>query len=110
QFNLVAQAKRQAGSTFKMFVLTAAVDEGINPASTYYVSGPFHYQPDPYSPAWNVSTYDHTYLGSTSIVNATLHSDNTLFAQPTLDVGPRKVAAMAYRLGVRSPLPPVAGA
>src|SRR5207253_9369141 len=53
---------------------------------------------------WNVSTYDHTYLGSTSIVNATLHSDNTVFAQLTLDVGPRKVAAMAYRLGVRSPL------
>ena len=110
QFNLVAQAKRQAGSTFKMFVLAAAVDEGINPETTYYVSGPFHYQPDPYSPAWNVSTYDHTYLGSTSIVNATLHSDNTVFAQLTLDVGPKKVAEMAYRLGVRSPLTTKAGA
>jgi penicillin-binding protein 1A len=104
QFNLVAQAKRQAGSTFKMFVLAAAVDEGIDPESTYYVSGPFHYQPDPYSPAWNVSTYDHTYLGSTSIANATLHSDNTVYAQLTLDVGPKKVAEMAHRLGVRSPL------
>ena len=110
QFNLVAQAKRQAGSTFKMFVLAAAVDEGINPATTYYVSGPFHYQPDPYSPAWNVSTYDHTYLGSTSIVNATLHSDNTVFAQLTLDVGPKKVAEMAHRLGVRSPLTTKEGA
>jgi penicillin-binding protein 1A len=110
QFNLVAQAKRQAGSTFKMFVLTAAVNEGINPATTYYVSGPFHYQPDPYSPAWDVSTYDHTYLGSTSIVNATLHSDNTVFAQLTLDVGPKKVAEMAHRLGVRSPLTTKEGA
>ena len=26
QFNLVAQARRQPGSTFKTFVLTAAVD------------------------------------------------------------------------------------
>jgi len=104
QFNLVAQAKRQAGSTFKMFVLATAVDEGIDPASTYYVSEPFHYQPDPYSPAWDVSTYDHTYLGSTSIENATLHSDNTVFAKLTLDLGPQKVAQMAYRLGVRSPL------
>ena len=110
QFNLVAQAKRQAGSTFKMFVLTAAVDEGINPETTYYVSGPFHYQPDPYSPAWNVSTYDHTYLGSTSIANATLHSDNTVYAQLTLDVGPKKVAEMAHRLGVRSPLTTKEGA
>jgi penicillin-binding protein 1A len=104
QFNLVAQAKRQAGSTFKMFVLAAAVNEGINPQTTYYVSAPFHYQPDPYSPAWNVTTYDHTYLGSTSIENATLHSDNTVYAQLTLDVGPAKVAAMAHLLGVRSPL------
>jgi penicillin-binding protein 1A len=110
QFNLVAQAKRQAGSTFKMFVLAAAVDQGIDPATTYYVSGPFHYQPDPYSPAWNVSTYDHTYLGSTSIANATIHSDNTVYAQLTLDVGPKKVAEMAHRLGVRSSLTTKEGA
>ena len=31
QFNLVAQARRQAGSTFKTFVLTTAVNQGINP-------------------------------------------------------------------------------
>lgn len=110
EFNLVAQAKRQAGSTFKMFVLAAAVDEGIDPATTYYVSAPFHYQPDPYSPAWDVTTYDHTYLGSTSIVNATLHSDNTVYAQLTLDIGPKRVAEMAYRLGVRSPLTTKEGA
>ncbi|MGN6429536.1 MAG: transglycosylase domain-containing protein [Gaiellaceae bacterium] len=110
QFNLVAQAKRQAGSTFKMFVLAAAVNEGINPQTTYYVSAPFHYQPDPLTPAWNVTTYDHTYLGSTSIENATLHSDNTVYAQLTLDVGPAKVASMAHLLGVRSPLTTKEGA
>jgi penicillin-binding protein 1A len=110
QFNLVAQAKRQAGSTFKTFVLAAAVDEGINPETTYYTSGPFHYQPDPYSPAWDVTTYDHTYLGTTSIENATLHSDNTVYAQLTLDVGPEKVAEMAHKLGVRSPLTTKEGA
>ena len=104
QFNLAAQARRQAGSTFKAFVLTAAVNEGINPATTTYVSAPFHYQPDPYTPAWDVTTYDHTYLGGTTIENATLHSDNTVFAQLTLDVGPEKVAEMAHRLGVQSPL------
>jgi penicillin-binding protein 1A len=47
QFNLVAQARRQAGSTFKTFVLTAAVAQGINPSSTTYVSAPSHYQPNP---------------------------------------------------------------
>ena len=35
QFNLVAQARRQPGSTFKTFVLAAAIEEGMNPDSTY---------------------------------------------------------------------------
>ena len=104
QFNLVAQARRQPGSTFKTFVLTAAIAQGMNPDSTYYTSAPFHYQPDPETPAWDVQTYDHTYAGSISVTNATLRSDNTVYAQLTLDVGPDKVAAMAHRLGVQSHL------
>jgi penicillin-binding protein 1A len=104
QFNLASQARRQAGSTFKTFVLAAAVAEGVDPDSTYYSSRPFVYQPDPLSDPWEVSTYSHEYLGSTSIHNATLASDNTVFAQLTLDLGPEKVAEMAHRLGVRSNL------
>jgi penicillin-binding protein 1A len=104
QFNLVAQARRQPGSTFKVFVLTAAIEQGMNPDTTYYTSAPFHYQPDPYTPAWDVQTYDHTYSGSISVHSATLASDNTVYAQLTLDVGPDKVAAMAHRLGIRSHL------
>jgi penicillin-binding protein 1A len=104
QFNLAAQARRQAGSTFKTFVLTAAVYEGVDPDSTYYSSRPFVYQPDPLSEAWEVSTYSNEYLGSVSVSRATLASDNTVFAQLTLDLGPEKVAAMAHKLGVRSNL------
>jgi len=104
QFNLVAQARRQAGSTFKTFVLTTAVLQGIDPETTTYVSAPFHYQPDPYTPAWDVSTYDHTYVGATTIANATLRSDNTVYAQLTLDVGPDKVAETAHRLGITTDL------
>ena len=107
QFNLVAQARRQAGSTFKTFVLTAAVAQGMNPSSTYYTSAPFHYQPDPFTPAWNVSTYDHSYVGPISVASATLRSDNTVYAQLTLDVGPENVAEMAARMGVQTPLMPV---
>ncbi len=104
QFNLVAQARRQPGSTFKTFVLAAAIEQGMNPYSTYYTSAPFYYQPDPSIRAWDVQTYDHTYAGTISVENATLRSDNTVYAQLTLDVGPAKIAAMAHRLGVRSHL------
>jgi penicillin-binding protein 1A len=109
QFNLLSQARRQPGSTFKTFVLTAAVDEGMDPDSTYYVSAPFTYRPDPDGSCedetwWCVKTYDSSYTGWTSVTRATLRSDNTVYAQLTLDVGPGRVAAMATRLGVRTPL------
>ena len=40
QFNF-AQGQRQPGSTFKPFTLAAAIEAGINPATTYYQSAPF---------------------------------------------------------------------
>jgi penicillin-binding protein 1A len=108
QFNLAAQARRQAGSTFKTFVLTEAVEQGANPDTTYYTSAPFFYRPDPIGSCdtnwWCVETYGNDYYGSTSIHSATLRSDNTVYAQLTLDVGPENVADMAHKLGVRSSL------
>jgi penicillin-binding protein 1A len=102
QYNLVSQGRRQPGSTFKTFVLAAAVAEGINPDTTYYTSAPFTCSTGPWCIAqpWHVETYGHTYLGTTSITRGTLSSDNTIYAQLTLDVGPEKVRQMATRLGV----------
>ena len=109
QFNLLSQARRQSGSTFKTFVLAAAVEQGINPETTTYLSAPFFYRPDPNGNCedgtwWCPETYDHSYTGWTTIERATLRSDNTVFAQLTLDVTPEAVAEMATKLGVRSPL------
>jgi penicillin-binding protein 1A len=108
-FNLLSQARRQPGSTFKTFVLTAAVERGINPASTYYVSAPFTYRPVENGNCedgswWCVKTYDSSYVGWTSVERATIRSDNSVYAQLTLDVGPERVAATARKMGVRSPL------
>jgi penicillin-binding protein 1A len=109
QFNLLSQARRQPGSTFKTFVLAAAVERGLDPASTYFVSAPFTYRPGPVGNCedgswWCVKTYDSSYSGWTSVERATLRSDNTVYAQLTLDVGARRVASLARRLGVRTPL------
>jgi penicillin-binding protein 1A len=104
QFNLAAQARRQAGSTFKTFALTAAVARGINPKTTYYTSAPFHYRVPATNETWSVQTYGNSYLGSVDLERATLSSDNTVYAQLTLDVGPARVARMARLLGVRTPL------
>ena len=109
QFNLLSQARRQPGSTFKTFVLTAAVEMGINPDSTYYVSAPFTYKTHPAGNCddgtwWCVHTYANDYYGWSSIRSATLRSDNSIYAQLTLDVKPERVAETARRMGVRSPL------
>jgi penicillin-binding protein 1A len=105
QFNLIADAHRQAGSTFKPFVLAAAIEQGMDPESTYYLSAPLDCSTGPCAvKPWHVETYDHTYKGNTSVASATLSSDNTVYARLTLDIGADKVARMASRLGVRTPL------
>ena len=109
QFNLLSQARRQTGSTFKTFVLAAAVEMGINPDSTYYVSAPFTYKTSAAGSCedgswWCVHTYDNSYSGWSSIRSATTRSDNAVYAQLTLDVTPERVADVARRMGVRSPL------
>jgi penicillin-binding protein 1A len=115
QFNLAAQGRRQAGSAFKTFVLTKAIEEGINPYTTIYLSAPFRWQPDPTCSAaidpncvWDVATYSHSYSGRIPIASATLASDNTVFARLTLDLGPENVAEIAHRMGITTKLEPVA--
>src|SRR5262249_58487314 len=87
QVNFASSARRQPGSTFKTMVLTTAVLEGINPATTEYLSAPFKYDPtgigscDTNPPtAWGPQTYHHTHIGATSVENRALPSDNTLYA------------------------------
>jgi penicillin-binding protein 1A len=103
QFNLAAQGKRQPGSTFKTFTLATAISQGIDPYSTYYVSKPLNINDPVYGP-WEVHTYGDSYRGTTSIHDATLASDNSVFAQLALDVGPDNVAEMAKALGINTKL------
>jgi penicillin-binding protein 1A len=102
EFDLATSAERQAGSTFKPIALAAAVEEGMNPWATRYLSAPFY---DP-SLDWRVRTYDGTYAGPETVAAATIHSDNTVYARLALDLGPDAIAAMAQKLGVRTELRP----
>jgi penicillin-binding protein 1A len=110
QVNFASSARRQPGSTFKPIVLTTAISQGISPSTTY-LSAPFKYDPsgigscdtDPPT-AWCPETYDHTYAGAISIEQGTLRSDNSVYARLSLDVGADNIAAMAYKLGVRTDL------
>src|SRR5581483_9722590 len=98
QFNFVTSGARQPGSTFKTIALATAVSEGLDPFTTTYLSAPFYYAPL----NWKVQTYEHTYAGKELLVNATLQSDNTVYARLALDVGAQNIVDMARKLGVRT--------
>jgi len=102
-FNLAAQGRRQPGSAFKTFVLAAAVERGIDPDRTVYVSKPLALTVPGYGP-WQVKTYDNTYGGAMTLTRATLRSDNTVYAQLILDLGPRAVCEEARKLGITTKL------
>ena len=102
-FNLAAQGHRQPGSAFKTMVLTTAIRMGVNPNSTTYTSKPLDLNVPGYGP-WKVKTYGNTYGGTMNLVRATLASDNTVYAQLIIDLGPKEVCKTAKMLGITTKL------
>jgi penicillin-binding protein 1A len=103
KFNLAAQGKRQPGSTFKTMVLMTALRRGVDPNATSYVSRPLKFTDPRWGPI-DVSTYSNSYIGSANITRATLSSDNSIYMQLDLDLGPENVKQTAKDMGIKSPL------
>src|SRR4029079_765962 len=101
QFNLAVQGERQAGSSFKPFVLATALKDGISPDSEFE-SGPVSIPIG--GKVWSVHNYENSDLGRIALATATEVSDNTVYAQLTQLVGPSAIARTAHRLGITSPL------
>jgi penicillin-binding protein 1A len=104
RFNLAAQGHRQPGSAFKTMVLTAAILKGVDPDATSYTSKPLALDVGEGAPPWEVKTYGDSYIGTVSLTRATLSSDNTVYAQLILDLGPEAVCKAARRLGITTKL------
>jgi penicillin-binding protein 1A len=102
-FNLAAQGHRQPGSAFKTFVLTTAIRRGVDPTKTSYTSKPLNMIVPGYGP-WKVKTYDNSYAGTINLVRATLRSDNSVFAQLDVDLGPKSVRETAKLMGITTKL------
>ncbi|MFT4035493.1 MAG: transglycosylase domain-containing protein [Patulibacter sp.] len=101
KYNLASQGRRQPGSTFKTMALMAAVRKGVDPDSTSYVSKALNIQNTPWGTI-KVKTYDNTYGGSMSLTRATLKSDNSVYMQLALDIGPENVKKAAVDMGIPS--------
>jgi penicillin-binding protein 1A len=103
KFNLAAQGHRQPGSAYKTFVLATAIRQGVDPDSTSYTSKPLNIDHPDFG-HWEVKTFGNSYIGTVSLTRATLSSDNTVYAQLILDLGPKKVCQTAKLLGITTKL------
>jgi penicillin-binding protein 1A len=99
-FNLATQGQRQPGSSFKPFVLAEALRQGISPGSTWASKKKVFTLKG--GEKFTVNNYNDAYAGVTTLANATTNSDNSVYAELGLKLGPAKVAAMARRLGIRT--------
>lgn len=103
QFNYAWQAHRQPGSSFKTFVLSTAIKQGIDPASTYYDGTSPITLALPGGGYWTVHNAEPG-GGVMSLEEATWDSVNVIFAQLDLDVGSEAVTETAEDMGIESEL------
>jgi penicillin-binding protein 1A len=103
QFNYAWQAHRQPGSSFKTFVLTTAIKQGVDPYSTYYDGTSPKTLDLPGGGTWTVNNAEQG-GGTMSLASATWDSVNVVFAQLDLDVGPENVTHTAHQMGIEAPL------
>jgi len=97
QFNRATQARRQPGSSFKMFVYAAALEDGMTPGTVRY-DMPITIN------NWSPRNYGGEYHGAVTLSEALAESLNTVAAQIGNEIGVDKVTALAHEFGVRSAL------
>jgi penicillin-binding protein 1A len=115
QYNIATQGVgRQPGSSFKPFVLAAALEAGYSARDTIDGAGPCRFEPKNVpqlgSKAWVVDNYEGSRGAVSDLYSATAHSYNCAYARLMLLVGPDKGVDMARRLGITTPLDPVPAA
>jgi membrane peptidoglycan carboxypeptidase len=110
KLDLITGSGRQVGSSFKMFTLMAALEQGEIPADTILGSYPCVIaDPNSVEQKWDPTNVEGQAAGVLTLTEATVNSVNCAYARLIKLVGPDKVADVAKRMGIRTSnlLPPV---
>ncbi|MBU6440248.1 MAG: PBP1A family penicillin-binding protein [Betaproteobacteria bacterium] len=86
KFDHVNQAYRQPGSSFKPFIYSAAVAEGLAP-TTIIDDSPISINPGPNQPLWQPHNYEKESIGPMPAAEALARSDNIAAVRVVLAVG-----------------------
>jgi penicillin-binding protein 1A len=97
-FNRATQAERQTGSSFKPYVYTAAVEDGVKPTDTI-LDTPARF--GDYVP----HNYENDYKGRMTVLDAFAESRNIPALRLAARVGIHTVIDVAHRFGVTSNIP-----
>jgi penicillin-binding protein 1A len=104
-FNLATNGQRQPGSSFKAFDLAAALQDGISPDSTWTSKQKIFIVPGTAGKEKFVVHNDEgNYTGSNTLTGATAFSDNSIYAEVGIKVGTKRIARLAHRMGITTPL------
>ncbi|WP_417450362.1 transglycosylase domain-containing protein [Kordiimonas sp.] len=101
QYNRAVQALRQPGSAFKLFSYLAALESGIEP-NDKYIDHEINID------GWSPKNYTGLFSGEMAVREAFARSINTVAVQVAEEAGRERVAAMAKRLGITTPVMPLA--
>lgn len=101
QFNRATQARRQPGSTFKIFAYTDALQQGISPDATFSCA-PL---------TWEGQSFAGCRAGggSVNMYTGLAQSENVVALRIGQEVGLNNVVQMARRMGIQSDLKAVPG-
>jgi penicillin-binding protein 1A len=103
KFNRAVQAERQVGSSFKVYVYTQALLDGMQPFDTV-VDNPVSYHTS--SGWWSPHNFDSKYEGTITLLHALAESRNIPAVRLLAKVGVDKVIKLCRKFGVASRLVP----
>src|SRR5205807_10612194 len=105
-FNLATQGHRQPGSAFKPFTLAMALQSGDYSPDSVIESAPqdFIVPNSGGKEHFIVHNFGNTYSGPITLTEATTISDNSVYSQVGVHVGTKRIARLARRMGIRSPV------